>query len=249
MARPAKSLLRRCQEQSFRACHHARLLVTAPDLPHPALLVLQQRACAAQTEDELHAIAREFQCALTMLPADELPPPSQPPPSRPPVVAPPSERPSPDARRARNEALVADVGAALVQLEVGLGTQLSAVEQIEAEMIQRTAERLAEVDGRLSADGLVVAGSRRQLRQHPLLAPEARLRRELIQGLQQFEFRVGNRAQLERLKALTTARERPARSRPQPAGHSRRAPAGATEQSSGRGRALSMNSILFNVKY
>src|SRR2546425_7545404 len=103
MARPAKSLLQRCQEQSFRACHHARLLVTAPDLPHPALLVLQQRACAAQTEDELHAIAREFQRALTRLPADELPAP------RPPVVAPPSERPSPDARRARNEALVADV--------------------------------------------------------------------------------------------------------------------------------------------
>jgi hypothetical protein len=231
MARPAKSLLRRCQEQSFRACHHARLLVTAPDLPHPALLVLQQRACAAQTEDELHAIAREFQRALTRLPADELPPP------RPPVVAPPSERPSPDARRARNEALVADVGAALVRLEVGLGTQLSAVEQIEAELIQRTAERLAEVDGRLSADGLVVAGSRRQLRQHPLLALEARLRRELIRGLQQFEFRVGNRAQLERLKALTTARERPASSRPQPAGHSRRGPAGATEQPSGRGRA------------
>src|SRR5439155_18502195 len=131
------------------------------------LLVFQRRARAAQTEDELHAIARELQRALSRIQADELPTPSrQPPPLCPPVAAPPSERPSLEARRARNEALVAGVEAALAQLEVGVGTQLSAVEQIQAELIQRTAERLAEVDERLSADGLVVAGSRRQLPQH-----------------------------------------------------------------------------------
>jgi hypothetical protein len=89
----------------------------------------------------------------------------------------------------RNEALVADVDAALAQLE-DLGVELSAVERIQAELIKRTTERLAEVDEQLSADGLVVAGSRRQLRQHPLLALEARLRLELSQALQQFEFRV-----------------------------------------------------------
>ena len=202
MARPAKSLLRRCQERSFRARHHAPLLARAPDLPHPVLSELQQRARAAITEDELDAIAREFARTLRSLPALELPP-AEPEPA--PIAGGPGERPRtpPSARQARNEAFVAAVEAALEQLPGHHGSQLTASEQIQAELIRRAAERLAEIDQRLAEDGLTVAGSRRQLRQHPLLALEAGLRRDLTQSLRQLESTARSRTRLERLNALT----------------------------------------------
>jgi len=206
MARPAKSLLQRCQERSFRARHHAHLLASSADLPHPALLELQQRARGANTDNELDAIAREFQRILSSLPALELPSAE----ARPvPVAGGPGGRhlaPS-GARQARNEAFPAALEAALAELPVRFGSPLTASEQIQAELIRRAAERLTQVDQRLAEDGLTVAGSRRQLRPHPLLAFEVRLRRELTRSLRQPEFAFGSRAQVERLNALTRRKD------------------------------------------
>ncbi len=48
--------------------------------------------------------------------------------------------------------------------------------------VLRARERLAQVSDKLAADGQVVTGSRGQLRPHPLLDVEQRLRREVAVG-------------------------------------------------------------------
>src|SRR5438477_12369168 len=73
MARPVKSLLQRCHEQSFRARHHEQLLRSEPDLGCATLAELQQRAREASSDDELRVVARQFQETLSRLPAGSLP--------------------------------------------------------------------------------------------------------------------------------------------------------------------------------
>ena len=214
MARPAKILLQRCREQSFRARHHAQLLASALDLPCPALAELQRRAREVDTTNGLQAIAGEFERTLASLPPEQL---SLLLPKQAPGVAdePGTPAPLPPARapRDRDEAFLAAVKAALAELPTRFRSQLTAPEEIQAELIRRTAERLAEVDQRLAEDGLTVPGSRRQQRQHPLLALEAGLRRELTQSLRQLESTIRSRAQVERLNALTRNDRAAARAR------------------------------------
>jgi len=214
MGRPTKSLLKRCYERSFRVRHHAHLLASEPDLPHPELAEFQRRAREAETEDAVKEIARSFKRTLDSLPPEQLQllPPTQPP------VAPdePGEQQPPApaaARRERNQALLVALYAALAELPTRFRTRLTAPEEIEAELIRRAAERLAEIDQRLAEEGLSVAGSRRQLRPHPLLAFEAGLRRELTRSLRQLERTVSSRAQFERLSALTRDDPAPDRAR------------------------------------
>jgi hypothetical protein len=231
MGRPKKSLFQRCREQSFRVRHHWHLLLSEPDLPCPSLAELQRRAREAETEDAVKEVARVFRRTLDSLPPEELQLLLS---TQPPGAADDrgeQEPPAPtSARRGCTQAPLAAVEAALAQLPLRLGTQLSPTEQIQAELIERVAERLAEVDERLSAEGLTVAGSQGQPRQHPLLALEAGLRRELMQSLQQLEFRVENRARLERLNALTRARAGPPRPRRRAAGPKRHGSAGLRDQ-------------------
>lgn len=204
MGRPAKSLLERCQERSFRARHHSTLLISEPDLPRAELCELQQRARAAETEQELRTAGRLFERTLASLPPEELHL----------RVATESPCAADDAgeqepatpasdRRLRHEQLLAAVEAALADLPTHFGTELTALEAIEVELIRRAAERLAEVDQRLAEEGATVPGSQRQPRPHPLLSADASLRRELTQRLRQLEFRVRSRAQVERLNALS----------------------------------------------
>ncbi len=213
MARPAKTLLQRCQERSFRARHHWSLLVREPDLPCPSLGELQQRARAAESEDAVRAIARLFGRRLDSLPAEErrVLLPQQ---SAAAVTDKPSERKPPapaSARRERNAAFLTVVEAFLAELPLRFRTELSSAEAIQAELLRRAAERLSEIDQRLAEETLTVSGSKGQLRPHPLLASEASLRRELIHGLQQLEFRLRNRAQVEQINALTRAPRTPKR--------------------------------------
>jgi len=195
MARPAKSLLQRCQERSFRARHHAHLLVSEPDLPCPSLAALQRAGREAETEDAVKEIARLFERSLDSLPAEErqlLP--AMPSPGAA-GDASEQEPPAASAPRERNEAFLAAVDAALAELTTH--TQLSAREEIQAELIRRTGERLAEIDRRLAEDGLTVSGSQGQLRPHPLLSFEAGLRRELVHNLQRLQSAVEVRAAIE----------------------------------------------------
>jgi len=62
--RPRKSLLTRCDERSFRARDHHRLLGSEPDLPCPQLAELQQRYRQATELSEQRWLAVEFQRRL-----------------------------------------------------------------------------------------------------------------------------------------------------------------------------------------
>ncbi|MDP9246988.1 MAG: hypothetical protein M3O95_02685, partial [Candidatus Dormibacteraeota bacterium] len=135
MARPAKSLLQRCRERSFRARHHAHLLASAPDLPWPPLAELQRRARDADTKDGLRAIAREFERTLATLTPEQLQLllPTQ----TPAAAAEPGEPGPPAPARAQPEwgaAFLATVHAALAELPGRFRTQLSAPEEVQAEL-------------------------------------------------------------------------------------------------------------------
>jgi len=208
MARPAKSLLQRSRELSFRARHHAHLLASATDLPCPALAGLQQRAREVDTTSELRVIAREFQRVLADLPRDQrcLQLPTKSPGlgfgDEPGTRLP---RRTARARQERNDSFLAAIDEALAELPGRLHTQLTTLEEIQAELIRRAGERLTEIDQRVAVESLTVAGSHGQLRPHPLLTLEAGLRRELIHTLQQLEFRVRNRAFVDRVNAYSHA--------------------------------------------
>lgn len=49
-------------------------------------------------------------------------------------------------------------------------------------------DRLTEIERRIAVDGTVVAGSRGQARSHPLLAVEAKLRRDIAAGLRRLRL-------------------------------------------------------------
>ena len=214
MARPKKSLLQRCLERSFRARHHWPLLASEPDLPCRSLAELQQRAREAETEDEAKEIGRVLEPTLATLSPEEWRLLLQ---AQSPAAADDSGQqeppPATSSRRERTEAFLAAVEAALAELSTRFHTELTAREEIEAELIRRAAERLAEIGQRLAEEGLTASGSQRQLRPHPLIAFEAGLRHEITQNLRQLEFRVDNRAMLERMKALSRKRRSPERAR------------------------------------
>jgi hypothetical protein len=108
----------------------------------------------------------------------------------------------PDAR-ARARAQRVAVEAALSALALLPVDGLTATERAQAEGLRQAAGRLVEAAEQIAADGLTVVGSMGQQRPHPLLGEERALRREIADRLIRLEFRVGQRAQLERLNDLT----------------------------------------------
>jgi hypothetical protein len=215
MPRAAKPLLERCRERSFRPRHHWRLLGSEPNVPWGSLAELQQQAREVEDETELRRLARVFKRRLDALTDEELQFDAS---ARTADADAAGNEPQASASAkdvpVRDATLVDAVEETLAEITHSTNTQPSAREAVEAELIKRTAERLADIQRRLGEDGITVAGSKRQLRPHPLLPFEAGLRRELIDQLRQFEFRVTNRATHERIKNLTRAPVRPA---PRPA--------------------------------
>src|SRR5438445_12367084 len=80
----------------------------------------------------------------------------------------------------RLERLVAE---ALSGLEADCGGRLAPTEAVCAELLRQAARRLVECAEQITADGLVVAGSMKQLRPHPLLSQERALRKEIDRQL------------------------------------------------------------------
>jgi hypothetical protein len=95
------------------------------------------------------------------------------------------------------------VDAAICELQEAASGRLSPLEAVQAEAVRQAAARLVECAERVAADGLMVPGSLKQLRSHPLLAEERQLRQAIGKQLSQLTFQVENRLSLERLNAMT----------------------------------------------
>lgn len=80
---------------------------------------------------------------------------------------------------------------------------LTETEEAKAEALRQAALRLVEIADVIESEGLVVAGSMKQARPHPLLGEERALRREINDRLSDLDFRVGNRVRLRGLSELT----------------------------------------------
>ncbi len=93
------------------------------------------------------------------------------------------------------------VAGALADIESRHRVKLSPLEEAWAEQLRRAERRLDGIEEQLDRDGLVVAGSRGQLRSHPLVKNERELLREIRLSLRQLERAVAQRAQLERVRA------------------------------------------------
>jgi hypothetical protein len=94
--------------------------------------------------------------------------------------------------------------AALVDLLERFPAGIGAVELAQAEGIRAAAARLLECADRLARDGLMIAGSTRQLRPHQLLKTEQELRREVAEGLQKLAIRAEQQALYEQARALSS---------------------------------------------
>jgi hypothetical protein len=81
---------------------------------------------------------------------------------------------------------------------------LTDVEAALAEGLRQAARRLVEIADQVANDGLTVAGSMGQLRQHPMLSEERALRREIAVRLPQLAFRVDNRRVVEMFKPTSS---------------------------------------------
>jgi hypothetical protein len=129
----------------------------------------------------------------------------------------------PDGRVGARAQLIA-VEAALSGIGSLPAGGLTAVESAQAEGLRQAAGRLVEVAEQIQAEGLSVLGSMGQRRAHPLLGEERTLRREIAERLVKLEYRVGQRAQLERLNALRPRQSELPRLRlkPKPAGGKQR---------------------------
>jgi hypothetical protein len=106
-------------------------------------------------------------------------------------------------------ALVAAVTVSLADLKRATGG-LSPLEQAEAERIRHACQRLLQCAEELSQSALVVAGSMKQTRVHPLVRTEQELRREITDALRKLSFLAVNRAASERINAYTRDLETPA---------------------------------------
>jgi hypothetical protein len=91
--------------------------------------------------------------------------------------------------------------AAVSDLERRLPTGMGPGERVEAARIRAAAQRLVQCVEQLAREELMVPGSTGQRRPHPLLKIEQELRREISDSLQKLNFRVEQRALLERLNA------------------------------------------------
>jgi hypothetical protein len=95
------------------------------------------------------------------------------------------------------------VEAAVARLSGLLVGGLREGEQAQLAGLRQIARRLVEIAGAIQSEGLTVAGSKDQVRPHPLLGEERALRRQLGEELRKVEYRLGERARLERLNALS----------------------------------------------
>ena len=93
--------------------------------------------------------------------------------------------------------------AAIIDTEARFPAGISSVELAQAERIRAALARLLECAERLDADGLMIAGSTRQLRPHQLLKTEQDLRHEVAEALQKFALSAEQGATFNRLQALT----------------------------------------------
>lgn len=117
----------------------------------------------------------------------------------------------PGARVPRAPAKLVSVGervfphlaAALAEIPRRHRTQLTSVEKAQAETIRRAGRRLAAIEKRLASEDLMVEGSMGQQRDHPLLGVEAKLRKEISDGLRRLDLAVAQRASFERIREMT----------------------------------------------
>jgi hypothetical protein len=115
----------------------------------------------------------------------------------------------PKAVAGRGEAardLVGAVEAALADLKRQIPGGLSPLELVEEQRIQQAARRLLECAEELADGELLVRGSMKQVRPHPLLKVEQELRREVADSLRKLTFAALNRASYERIQAFTTGK-------------------------------------------
>jgi len=68
---------------------------------------------------------------------------------------------------------------------VNAGAATAEVDLVVLEQVLRARDRLQAVSQKLDADGVTVAGSKDQVRPHPLLSVERALRAEVVAGLKQ----------------------------------------------------------------
>ena len=80
---------------------------------------------------------------------------------------------------------------------------LTALELAEAERIRQACRRLLQCAEELAGNELVVAGSMKQARPHPLLKVEQDLRREITDALRKLCWYASNRAMSDRINAST----------------------------------------------
>jgi hypothetical protein len=105
------------------------------------------------------------------------------------------------------QAFAAAVDATLSELARACGG-LSPLELVEEQRIRQALKRLLDCDQQLSGAELMVAGSTKQLRPHPLLKVEQELRKEITENLRGLCFRAPNRAFVDREKARMVAEGR-----------------------------------------
>jgi hypothetical protein len=100
------------------------------------------------------------------------------------------------------EALVAAVETTLEDLAVKVGG-LDAHERTEQARIRQACKRLLQCEAEIGGE-LVVLGSTRQVRPHPLLKVEFDLRREIVDAVGKLVFRASQRRLIERANAIVT---------------------------------------------
>jgi hypothetical protein len=109
----------------------------------------------------------------------------------------------------RTRQFVAKSEAALVAIAEEFSIGVGPVEEAQAEAIRTALARLLECASQLSADTLMIEGSTRQLRPHPLLKVEQQLRGEVTEGLRRLALSAEQRATFERARALTRKSRKP----------------------------------------
>jgi len=202
MGRPRLSLLERCcRAKAFRPHQHWALLASEPDLPLPVLAELQRKARGA-SEEQQRELARELKRRLSELSAAE----------RTQLYAAGVDAEDPggaDAEQCQASADTEDladpeekargsltvlVEAVLAELLAEVNCELTASEVIEWELLMCRVKRLEAIDLEIRRDGLTVAGSRGQRREHPLLPHEIELSSVLAEELREFASRLRRRA-------------------------------------------------------
>jgi len=100
------------------------------------------------------------------------------------------------------QAFVASVEVTLVHLHGSIAGGLVPIELVREQRIRCSAEQLLRCAAVLADSELLVPGSTKQLRPHPLLKEDRDLRREITEALQELIFRATNRSMLDEAKTI-----------------------------------------------